>query len=42
MASIYFVLDMLSIFVVLGYTGCGRKKWTPNFFCRFLSNCFGF
>ena len=24
------------------YTGCGRKKWTPKFFRRFLSNRLGF
>ena len=23
-------------------TGCGRKKWTPKFFRRFLSNRLGF
>jgi len=23
-------------------TGCGRKKWTPKFFRRFLSNHLGF
>jgi len=23
-------------------TGCGRKKWTPKFFRRFLSYCLGF
>jgi len=27
---------------VMTYTGCGRKKWTPKFFRRFLSNRLGF
>jgi len=32
----------LMLTAIYSTTGCGRKKWPPKFFCRFLSNRFGF
>jgi len=40
--AVQLFLVMFYTGIDLTYTGCGRKKWTPKFFRRFLSNRLGF